>query len=57
MLTDTDNLLYYVYQSKYNREVLDTLAYGMTLEEFLKHRDYVSQKEDLEYASYKDESK
>jgi hypothetical protein len=46
-----------VYQSKYNKELLDTLVYGMTLDEFMKHRDYVSQKEDLEYASYKDESK
>ena len=27
----------------------------MTLSEFIKHKDYISQCEDLEYASYKDQ--
>lgn len=43
-------MIYGVYQSKYNKESLDTLKYGFTLSEFLVHRDYVTELDEYEYA-------
>lgn len=55
MLNDEDLHVYSLYRSKHNKESLDTLRYGMTLDEFLIHRDYILQTEDLELAYHKDE--
>lgn len=54
ILDDTDKLIYSVYRSKYNRECINTLKYDMTLNEFLKHREFTVQQDDLELASHKD---
>jgi len=51
---DYELFVYPVYRSKYNKESLEYLENGMTLEKFLIHRDFVMQQDDMEYARYKD---
>lgn len=56
ILDESDKLIYSTYRSKYNKESLDTLRYGMNLVEFIKHREYVTQQDALEEAAHKDQA-
>jgi hypothetical protein len=56
-MDDTEWTFYLVYRSKYNRESIDTLKYGMTFQEFVVHSDFIYIHEDLEEASTPDPPK
>lgn len=56
-LDDVEWNFYLVYRSKYNKETIDTLKYGMTFEEFVVHSDFIYIHEDLEEASTPDPPK
>ena len=50
-IDETEWNFYLVYRSKYNKESIDTLKYGMTFQEFVVHSDFIYIHEDLEEAS------
>lgn len=47
-------MVYAIYSSKWNKESIDHIKYGMTFEEFFKHQTYVLQYTDMDYARHLD---
>ena len=41
-------MFYSVYGSTFNKESIDTLRYSFSLDEFLRHQEFISFKEDLD---------
>ena len=50
-------VFYTTYSSKFNKESLDSLMYGMTLEEFLDYKNYIDIQNAFEEAMHKDQEK
>ena len=55
VLDENIQVFYTVYASKFNKETLDYLMYGMTLSEFFDHKNFIDIQNSFEQAVYKDQ--